>query len=333
MLRIAKYATTGYRVICFSTLSRVFDRKAKKLQRARASLRDDPSLYDYIRDEAAFRLADRVCDITRTFDTVADLGCGRSHLIQHLTSDSVKFVYQCDNSIEILNQQRPSPDVINSLLNIDEERLPFKDNSLDMIITSLSLHWVNDLPATLSQVLRSLKPDGCLLGVTFTVDTLFELRVSLQLAEAERLGGFACHVSPFVESSRFGELLKEQGFSLISLDVDEFVVHYPSMFELMDDLRGMGESNAAISRPLRLNRDVLFAASSIYDERFGTLREGGQDGERCIPATFRLLFFIAWKPDPSQARPLPRGSGKFPLKDICRLDEISSKMEQESEKP
>uniref|UniRef100_A0A5K3EM54 Arginine-hydroxylase NDUFAF5, mitochondrial n=1 Tax=Mesocestoides corti TaxID=53468 RepID=A0A5K3EM54_MESCO len=218
MLRIAKYATTGYRVICFSTLSRVFDRKAKKLQRARASLRDDPSLYDYIRDEAAFRLADRVCDITRTFDTVADLGCGRSHLIQHLTSDSVKFVYQCDNSIEILNQQRPSPDVINSLLNIDEERLPFKDNSLDMIITSLSLHWVNDLPATLSQVLRSLKPDGCLLGVTFTVDTLFELRVSLQLAEAERLGGFACHVSPFVESSRFGELLKEQGFSLISLE-------------------------------------------------------------------------------------------------------------------
>uniref|UniRef100_A0A5K3EMB9 Methyltransf_11 domain-containing protein n=1 Tax=Mesocestoides corti TaxID=53468 RepID=A0A5K3EMB9_MESCO len=71
----------------------------------------------------------------------------------------------------------------------------------------------------------------------------------------------------------------------------------------------------------------------FFLERFGTLREGGQDGERCIPATFRLLFFIAWKPDPSQARPLPRGSGKFPLKDICRLDEISSKMEQESEKP
>lgn len=97
------------------------------------------------------------------------------------------------------------------------------------------------------------------------MDTLFELRVALQLAEQERLGGFFPHTSPFVESSRFGELLKEQGLSLISLDVDEIVVHYPSMFELIEDLRGMGESNAVLTRPLRVSRDVLFAAAAIYD--------------------------------------------------------------------
>nr|CUU99500.1 hypothetical transcript [Hymenolepis microstoma] len=319
----------------FSTASApVFDRKAKRLQCARASLRENPTLYDYLRNEAAYRLSDRVCDITRVFDKAAELGCGRGHLIQHLTSESIKFLYQCDRSSEVLKQIAPSPDVETQIVNIDEEFLPFSENSLNLVLSSLSLHWVNDLPSTLKQVLHSLKPDGCFLGVIFTTDTLFELRVALQLAELDRLGGFYNHVSPFIESARFGELLKECGYTLISLDVDELVIHYPSMFELMDDLRGMGESNAALNRPIRLNKEVLFAASSIYNEKFSTLREGGMEGERCIPATFRLLFFIAWKPDPSQAKPLPRGSGEFSLKDISRLDELSVGMAKNlDEKP
>ncbi len=40
--------------------------------------------------------------LLRTFDKAADLGCGRGHLIQHLTSDSIKYLYQCDSSIEVL---------------------------------------------------------------------------------------------------------------------------------------------------------------------------------------------------------------------------------------
>ncbi|KAM7539092.1 hypothetical protein Aperf_G00000050624 [Anoplocephala perfoliata] len=287
----------------------VFDRKAKKLQRARASRREDPTLYDYLRNEAAFRLSDRVYDIVRVFDKAAELGCGRGHLIQYLTSDSIKFLYQCDSSPEVLKQIAPSPDVETQLLVVDEEFLPFADNSLNLVLSSLSLHWVNDLSSTFKQ-----------------------LRVALQLAETERLGGFYNHVNPFIESARFGELLKENGYSLISLDVDEIVIHYPSMFELMDDLRGMGESNAAINRPLRLNKNVLFAASSIYQERFGAAREGGKEGERCIPATFKLLFFIAWKPDPSQAKPLPRGSAEFSLKDLSRMDELSAKIEKKLKK-
>lgn len=42
-------------------------------------------------------------------------------------------------------------------------------------------------------------------------------------------------------------------------------MHYPNMFCLMDDLRNMGESNAAWNRPLHVHRDVLLAASAIYD--------------------------------------------------------------------
>lgn len=50
-------------------------------------------------------------------------------------------------------------------LTLDEEHLPFADNSLDAVISLLTLHWVNDLPGTLTQIRRMLKPDGLFLAI------------------------------------------------------------------------------------------------------------------------------------------------------------------------
>lgn len=81
-------------------------------------------------------------------------------------------------------------------LQVDEEMLPFAEDSLDAVVSSLSLNWVNDLPGTLIQIKNSLKPDGVFLGAMFGGDTLFELRTSLQLAEMERESGVSARVSP-----------------------------------------------------------------------------------------------------------------------------------------
>ncbi|KAF5395628.1 hypothetical protein PHET_11624, partial [Paragonimus heterotremus] len=67
--------------------------------------------------------------------------------------------------------------------------------------------------------------------------------------------------------------------------------------------------------------------------KFGVNRESGAPGERCIPATYRLLYFIGWKPDPSQQKPLPRGSAQFSLKDIGRIDELNKQLEKRKEHP
>ncbi|CAH8508564.1 unnamed protein product [Dicrocoelium dendriticum] len=83
--------------------------------------------------------------------------------------------------------------------------------------------------------------------------------------------------------------------------------------------------------PCPNSRSVLYphrSVSLLLSEKFGVPREGGEPGERCIPATYRLLYFIGWKPDPSQRKPLPRGSAQFSLKDISRIDEIISQVEE-----
>ena len=104
------------------------------------------------------------------------------------------------------------------------------------------------------EVHRILKKDGVFIGSMFGGDTLYELRGSLQLAELEREGGFASHISPFVEVQDLGNLLNRSGFNMLTIDSDEITIRVPTVMQLMRDLKGMAENNAAWSRKVRINK-------------------------------------------------------------------------------
>lgn len=299
----------------------IFDRNAKIIQKQRAAIAEDSSVYDYIKNEVGYRLSDRLFDIKRQFNLVVDLGCGYGHVSKHISADNVKELIMCDVCQDILNKaENPEPEVKVSKIVVDEENLPFENDSIDLLISCLNLHWINNLPSTLLQIKNSLKNDGVFLGAMFAGDTLYELRSSLQLAGIERDGGVAPRISPFVRLRDIGALMQNAGFTMLTLDTDELIIRYPSMFELMWDLKGMGESNVVLQRPLRLNKDTMFAAAAIYDKLYGC--NDNNSDTKGIPATFQILYMIGWKPDPSQPKPLPRGSGKISIKDIGDLDKI-----------
>lgn len=210
----------------------------------------------------------------------------------------------------------------------DEENFSRPPNSVDMVISSLNLHWINDLPKLFSNILSSLKEDGVFIGAMFGGQTLFELRCSLQMAEMDREGGFGAHVSPFVTPQDIGGLLNRAGFTMLTIDADEIVVHYPSIFELMYDLKGMAENNALIRARKHINRDSLLAAAAIYNGIYGKVKEEKDQVQstlsRAIPATFQIFYFIGWKPHPSQPQPLKPGTATFSLKDIAHLGKKSN---------
>jgi NADH dehydrogenase [ubiquinone] 1 alpha subcomplex assembly factor 5 len=192
----------------------------------------------------------------------------------------------------------------------DEESLPYEAGTFDMVLSSMSLHWINDLPGILGQINHILKPDCPFIGAMLGGDTLFELRTSLQLAEQERRGGLSPRVSPFADARDVGALLQKAGFKLITVDVNDIVVDYPDTFALMQDLQAMGQSNAVLGREMGpIPRDLLLANEAIYREL-----HGNPDGS--IPATFRVIFMIGWHESETQAKPLARGSGEVNLKDI-----------------
>ncbi|TPX77757.1 hypothetical protein CcCBS67573_g01004 [Chytriomyces confervae] len=258
---------------------RVFDRSIKRMQRNASATLSDSSTFDYIRDEVADRLVDRLLDIKRRFPNVLDLGSGAGHIVKYVDKDMMDKLVMMDSAV-------PIERVVG-----DEELLPFPEDSFDCVMSSMALHWVNDLPGTLIQVRKCLKPDSVFIGAMAGGDTLYELRTSLQLAQIEREGGVAPHVSP------------------MAVDTDEIVIKYPSMYELIQDLSDMGEGNAIFNRTASLNRDTIDAAAEIYKAVYGN-----PDGS--IPATFQILYMIGWKPDPSQPKPLKRGSGEVSLKTL-----------------
>ena len=117
-------------------------------------------------------------------------------------------------------------------------------------------------------------------------------RTALQLAEQERRGGIANRVSPMIgelnieaelrsDPTDAPSLLSRAGFTLTTVDVEEFVVSYPSMWELMMDRRDMGESNAINGRRASISRDVLIAAEAIYKGRSG-MRSASLNVDRAI---------------------------------------------------
>ncbi|CAO3642344.1 unnamed protein product [Cunninghamella blakesleeana] len=288
----------------------VFDRQAKRKQKdCAASNKEQSRVVDYLKDEVAARVSDCLLDIKREFGTVVDLGSGCGHIIKSVDSDMMQKLIMCDTSEKALYRDADqSYDVEIERKVVDEEYLPFEENSLEAVVSSLSLNWVNDLPGALIQIRKSLKPDGVFIGAMFGGDTLFELRTSFQLAEVEREGGISPRVSPMTDSSDVSRLLSRAGFTLTTVDIDEIQVNYPSAFELMEDLKSMGESNAIINRRSFLKRDTLLAAASIYKEL-----HGNDDGS--IPATFQIIYMIGWKPSESTPLPKKRGSANVSLKD------------------
>ncbi|PVU98757.1 hypothetical protein BB559_001283 [Furculomyces boomerangus] len=281
------------------------------MQRDRAAENVEASRQvDYLKDEIASRIADRILDIKRNFSTIVEIGAGCGHFAKNIDEFITDKLIMCEYSEKMLNRDKETTYKVQVERRVmDEEIISLKENSCEAIISNLSLHWVNDLPGTMIQIQKALVPDGVLIASLFGGDTLFELRAALQLAEQERLGGISPHVSPMVDSRDMGGLLSRAGLAIPTVDVDTVVVNYPSMFHLMADLNAMGEGNAIITRSKTIKRDVLYAADAIYRELYGN-----KDGS--IPATFQIVYIIGWKPDPSQPKPLSPGQGKVSMKTV-----------------
>jgi SAM-dependent methyltransferase len=192
----------------------------------------------------------------------------------------------------------------------DEEALPFRDASLDLVVSVLAFQFVNDLPGTLIQIRRALKPDGLLLAALVGGDTLIELRQAFAAAEVEIEDGVSPRVAPFADVRDMGALLQRAGFALPVADVDRMTARYSSPFELMHDLRRMGATNPLVERSRRpLKRATLRRMAEIYAERFS-------DPDGRIRATFEVVWLSGWVPHDSQQKPLAPGSARQRLADV-----------------
>jgi len=282
---------------------RLFDRDLQRLRLARAA----PRYEDFLKARAADDLVQRLTVINRRFDTAVDLGARTGAFARALAlseaTDRVGWLAQADLSEAMLGW------TTGPRLVADEARLPLAAESADLVVSSLSLHGVDDLVGALIQIRRALRPDGLFLGALLGGATLTELRQCLTEAELGETGGAGPRISPFLDAFDGAALLQRAGFALPVADVDTVNVLYDHPLKLMADLRAMGETNVLFDRPrAALTRRVLKRVSELYFERFAVA-----DGR--IRATFEIITLTGWAPHPGQQQPLRPGSAKMRLAD------------------
>lgn len=265
---------------------------------------------DFLLRRVADDLIDRLSAVTRAFETALDLGCHHGLLGRALRDQrGIATVVSADAAPAMLRHAD------GLRVGTDEETLPFRDGAFDLVVSGLSLQHVDDLPGTLAQVRRILKPDGLLLASLLGGATLHELREAFLVAETECEGGVGPRVAPFADVRDLGGLLQRAGFALPVVDADTVIVAYQSPLHLMHDLRAMGATSVLAERPRRpLSRATLARACAVYAERFSR-----PDGR--VLATFEILTLTAWAPDASQPKPLRPGSATTRLADVLGVPE------------
>jgi SAM-dependent methyltransferase len=290
---------------------RIFDRDLLTARRDRHAT--TAAQYDYLQQRVADDIVERLSIVRRSFAEALDLGAGHGVLGRRLkTAGAVGSIVAMEPAPRLLAQCEP-PHVL-----ADEEFLPFAPASFDLVVSGLALQWVNDLPGTLAQIRRCLRPDGLLLASLLGGESLRELREAWLVAEAEIEGGASPRVAPFADIRDLGGLLQRAGFALPVVDADVVRVTYPSPLALMRELKAMGLSNALTARRrMLLCRATLARAVEVYEKRHG-LANGR------IPATFEIITMTAWVPHDSQQKPLRPGSATARLADALGTTERSA---------
>jgi NADH dehydrogenase [ubiquinone] 1 alpha subcomplex assembly factor 5 len=273
----------------------LFDRGL--LRRRRSRFAHELRQHEFLLCHVASEIADRIGAILREFPRTLDLGAyhgvlGRTVAVLPSVGE---MIYA--ESVPALAALCPRAGVV-----CDEDLLPFRDGSFNLVVSGLALHRVNDLPGALIQIRRALRPDGLFMGAALGRRSLQELRHALLEAEAEQQGGASPRIAPFADVREYGAVLQRAGFALPVTDADLLTVTYPGPRDLMREIRAMGGGNVLASRRKEpLPRRTLERAEEIYRTHHAT-------PEGKVAASFEIVYLSGWAPHNSQQKPLAPGS-------------------------
>jgi SAM-dependent methyltransferase len=286
----------------------LFDRKLLRTRRARFV--HEIAAREALLAHVAREIGERATLMLRPFPLALDLGAYHGLVGRSVSQlPSVGAMIYAESVFEFA-ALCPRPSLV-----CDEDLLPFKEASLNLIVSGLALHRVNDLPGALIQIRRALAPDGLFMAALLGAGALLELRRALLEAEVEMNGGASPRVAPFGDVREYGALLQRAGFALPVADAETLAISYASPRELMREVRALGGGNVLLARSRRpLARKTLERAESLYGERHSL-----PDGR--IIATFEIVYLSGWGPDRSQQKPLKPGSAARRLADALGTKE------------
>ena len=255
----------------------IFNNKIHKLRRERAF--KNWNNFSYLKKISTERIYERLYEVKRDFDLGLDLGSHYGEL-GHLLSrkNKINTLFQTDFIYNYCKKSKNN--YFNSLL-IDFNKLPFKKNKFNIIVSTFFIHWIEDVPNLLKNLKNIMQPDSLLIMNFLGGKTLSELQKQLIDLEIKFYGGASPRIMPFIDIRSAGMLIQNAGFRMPVIDSENINITHSNLFDLFHDLRGMGQTNcmSSVSIPLR--------------KKITTLLEKKLTNKNKINTTFELITVTA----------------------------------------
>lgn len=243
-----------------------------------------------LQKEVGQRMLERLGYIKLQPEAVLDIGCGTGLALRALMKKYPGAqVLGMDFAMGMLEMSRRKGRLWSRplLACADFEALPVRSDAIDLLFSNLTLQWCNSLDAVFSGVFRALRADGLFLFATLGPDTLMELRQSWA-----QVDGFP-HVNRFADMHEVGDALVEAGFGEVVMDVERIVLNYPSVRDVVSELRSIGAVNRDRDRMRGLMGRRHWQSMLDAYEQF-RLADGS------YPATYEVVFGHAVRPATSR---------------------------------
>ncbi|MDP6103399.1 MAG: malonyl-ACP O-methyltransferase BioC [Gammaproteobacteria bacterium] len=229
-----------------------------------------------IQKEVAFRTDQKFDLIRPNNQTILDLGSGTGLLTDRILSRFPKSqIIIIDFAYNALLKNKAKTKIC-----ADTNKLPIKDNSVDIIVSSLMMQWCTDLNKFFVECFRVLKSDGLILFSTFGPDTLKELKKSWSVVDNKD------HVNKFIDMHDIGDQLLNNGFQDPVMEMEKLVVNYETVVELLRDIKGIGAQTV-------IHRSKSLTGKSMFNGMVEMYESYRKDGK--IPATYEVVYGHAWK--------------------------------------
>lgn len=178
----------------------------------------------------------------------------------------------------------------------DAERLPLADASIDLVVSSLMLQWVETPDQVFGEVRRVLAPGGLFLFATLGPDTLHELRAVIEPVTR------APSVNRFLDLHDVGDALVRARFADPVMDREDITVTHPDLASLLRDLRGVGVRNVLVGRSSGLLTPRRLAqVEAAYRAQYPAAAADGAPAR--LRASWEVVHGHAWKPHDPQRPP------------------------------
>jgi SAM-dependent methyltransferase len=234
--------------------------------------------HNFLHHEVANRIHENLfclpIDSNKTFEKILELGAWDTYL-SDLINAKQKFTTDAINHSDSFN------------LVADDEFLPFKEQSFDLILSNLNLHFINQIPQFLLQVKNLLKPDGIFIASFFGEENLHELANILQKTEDDIYGGVSPRMPPTIDVKTAAQLLAKAGFGNSVSDLEKIEIEYSNPQHLLQDLKNMAQSNVLNKRSRRFfTKNFLQKLCQNYQKNYQN---------RKVLATFEIITVSGFK--------------------------------------